>query len=169
MSAVSQIDLIAYITRFLARRGHKDVNVRQINAIIEGANFIVAAFAVPHQPAAAGMGLARWLASDDTGLSSECLARHLAPLAGIDVPVGGRGTHYPHDPADFGRCLRLLEAVPELHTHLARAADISRQWAALVARWEELEGLYREEFPSGSAPKLYRRMKEIIKGSEDRP
>jgi hypothetical protein len=169
MSAVSQIDLLVHIIRFLDRRGHTHVSPRQLNAAIQAANIIVAAFAVPHQPAVSGMGLARWLASDDTGLSSECLARHLAPLAGIDVPVGGRGTDYPLDPFDFGRCLRLLEAVPELHPHLARAADISRQWAALVARWEELEGLYREEHPSGTAPKLYRRMREIIEGSEARP
>lgn len=164
MSVVSQIDLIVYITRYLDRRGHKDVNVRQINAIIEAANLIVAAFAVPHQPAAVGMGLARWLASDDTGLSSECLARHLAPLAGIDVPVGGRGVDHPSDPGDFGRCVRLLEAVPELRPHLPRAADLSPVWAALVARWEELEGLYRDESPMGRAPRLYERMRQLIDG-----
>ena len=60
-----------------------------------------------------------------------------------------------------GRCLGLLEAVPELRPHLPAMADESPVWAALVARWDELERLFAEEAPTGRCPKLYALMKEL--------
>ena len=63
----------------------------------------------------------------------------------------------PHDPDDFGRCHRLLQAFPEWRSRL----DEMRAhpgWGPLVDAWSELEALYAEEIQSGKAPKLYARM-----------
>lgn len=168
MGTVNQIDLIAAITRHLDRRGHEGANARQVNAIIAAADLIVDAFGKPHEAARPGSGLEAWLRSDDTGASSLAMARHLAPLAGINAFVQlGRHAHggeHPADPEDFGRCMRLLEAVPELKGHMASMASVSTTWARLAGCWEELEALYREESPTGKAPRLYRRMRDLIEG-----
>lgn len=38
----------------------------------------------------------------------------------------------------------------------------SPEWAALAGAWSELTALYIEERPSGMAPRLYARMRELI-------
>jgi hypothetical protein len=76
---------------------------------------------------------------------------------------GERGVYaHPHDPADFGRCLGLLIAVPEFRPRLAEMSNCSSQWSAIVAAWNELETLYNEEFPTGRAPRCYAKMKELL-------
>lgn len=49
-----------------------------------------------------------WALSDDTGMSSKAIARHM---------TGGRhgisGASPPSDSSDRGRCIRLLELIPE--------------------------------------------------------
>jgi hypothetical protein len=161
-AAPNQIDLIKAITVHLDRRGFKQANARQFNAIIEAANVIVDAFASPHTPARPGSGLEAWLRSDDTGISSLTMAWKLGPLVGRAVNSPRHGPDHPSDPSDFGRCVGLLEAAPEMRSHLPAMAEVSPVWARLVASWDELEGLYRAELPSGEAPKLFRRMQELI-------
>ena len=68
----------------------------------------------------------------------------------------------PHDPSDFNRCVGFLNAVPEARERLEMMSDKSPQWAGLVANWDRLEQLLREEFPTGRAPKLYREMEKIL-------
>ncbi len=154
---VNQIELISAIAKHLEKKhGKASVSVRQMNAVIEAATLIVDAFAREDVPAIPGMGLAKWMKSDDTGLSSRFMA---AVLSGIQmVPE----KHHPHDPSDFGRCYRLLEAVPELRGKMDRMKETSQQWKALVENWAELESLYVEEFHTGNAPKLYARMQELL-------
>jgi hypothetical protein len=98
---------------------------------------------------------AEWLLSGDTGLSSEAI---MAWMLGARE---GRFRH-PHDPADLGRCLRLLDRIPEWRARLGEMAAASPQWSALVGVWAELEGLYREEEPTGNAPRCFRRMREVL-------
>lgn len=100
--------------------------------------------------------IAAWLAGHDTGNSS----RFLAQLAlGNRLPE----IHYPHDPADLGRCLRFLKVLdPEQQKSVLRMAKHrSEHWEKLVERWDEAVALYEEEEQSGRAPKLYDLMKEI--------
>lgn len=68
---------------------------------------------------------------------------------------------YPHDPSDFGRCLGLLEAVPEWRARISELAVLSPQWHAIVEAWEEIESLYRAEAVGGnwSAPDCYKAIK----------
>lgn len=106
-----------------------------------------------------------WLASGETGLSSETMAFWIA----FDIKREDR--HHPLDPADFGRCLRLLEAVPEMRPHLHRMCEVSKPWAAIAARWDEIEACHIEEVGLGwtkarSAPKTYELMGSILEPVE---
>jgi hypothetical protein len=86
-----------------------------------------------------------WLGSWDTGISSRTIYHVLrgTPWSGPFRP------DVPHDPADFGRCYRLLKVAPP-------------EWRANLARWDDLTRLYEEEEPTGKAPKLYALMRELL-------
>lgn len=159
---VSQIELMSAVCKWLDKHGEKNVNIRQMNSIVQATNMIVDALNEPHVPATAGMGLDAWLACDETGASSQVMSSRLTgrPFR------HRRDTEYPHDPGDFGRCVGFLDAVPEAREKLTTMRDVSPQWAALIDNWQELESLYREEQPSGSAPKLYARMQELLTAKE---
>ena len=105
-------------------------------------------------------GLA-WLGAGDTGLSSETMCLYFISGKAPERLHGFTGPHYPLDPSDLGRCLGLLDAVPEWRARLPELAALSPQWAALVANWDRLEALYREELPAGTAPRCYAAMHEI--------
>ena len=101
-----------------------------------------------------------WLSTGDTGLSSETIAF----WAGYDVM---REDHsHPVDPADFNRCLKLLDAAPLLRERLSKMAMLNDTWARFVERWDEIEATFLEEvgfdFCKGkSAPKTYALMKSV--------
>ncbi len=175
MSYVSQIELVSAILLHLEKKEKiKSVLPRQINKVIEAANIVVDAMAQEYRPATANMGISSWMGCDETGLSSKYMAHVLASPAGvltqraIDAGVicnrqQQEEKNFPHDPGDFGRCLGLLLAVPEMRPHIPLLADGHGQhWAALANHWDELESMYREELPSGVAPKLYARMQELF-------
>jgi len=63
---------------------------------------------------------------------------------------------HPHDPSDFNRCVKLLNAVPEYRSRMDEMRAVSPQWDSLVDHWDELEGMLKE-----SAPEIYDRMKEL--------
>lgn len=102
-----------------------------------------------------------WLASDDTGLSSETMCWYFLRGKAPERLHGFPGPCHPLDPSDFGRCLRLLQAIPEWRSRLPELAQLSPQWAALVANWDRIEALYLEERPSGRAARCYAAMKEL--------
>jgi hypothetical protein len=104
-----------------------------------------------------------WLESWDTGVSAMAIyatfqGHSLVGLLGhqlYDEPV-------PRDPADFGRCYRLLKVSPPAWT--ARIEQVAKKhpaWKPFADRWPELVALYEEELPTGECPKLYALMKEI--------
>lgn len=108
-----------------------------------------------------------WSLSGDTGISSEAMAAHLTGRE-----INGRWpSNWPSDPADFGRCARLLRAVPELRTLLPKMAELHPVWAALVKRWDEIHDAMEREVGIGwekahSAPYTYKLMKEIIESAK---
>lgn len=152
---LSQLELVGSIMKFCGRHGFKDLTEKQMNSVIRAATLVADAMNKPYAPASEAMGLRAWLESDETGLSSRFMAYRIA---------GGPGArlYWPVDPGDFGRCVGLLKAVPEARLRLGEMADSGPAWASLVANWDELERLYAEEAPSGMAPKLYARMKELL-------
>ncbi|HGW3984074.1 TPA: hypothetical protein ACNICG_003433 [Acinetobacter baumannii] len=104
----------------------------------------------------------RWFATGRTGLSSMCMAVTLMNGSPLST-----AKDYPRDPADLSRCIKLLDAVPELREKLSEMAKVSSVWAALIAQWDQLEALFKEEsrYPEDSAwraPKTFELMQKII-------
>lgn len=154
---ISQPDLACALLRLLGEYGYRTILPRQMTAVIKAADLIVAELRKPCRPATDNMGLVAWLGCDDVGLSSKYMA---------SVLQGNPGAYaYPHDPGDFGRCLGLLRAVPDLREKLPQMADTGPEWKALVEHWAELEDLWNEESPTGQAPKLLDRMLELLEKS----
>lgn len=107
-----------------------------------------------------------WLANGETGISSETLAFWVM----FNVKKAG-GSH-PRDPADFNRCLKLLDAAPALRQHLHKMSIVSPEWARLVFNWAEIEKVFIDEVgPDWSkgrripAEKTYNLMKAVIHGN----
>lgn len=102
-----------------------------------------------------------WLSGPDTGTSSRTIV-HAIHGRGL---VGFSGPSTPRDPDDFGRCYRLLMAIPALRAKLPVVAEKYPEWAPLVREWNRMTALYEKELPSGKAPELYALMKELAKES----
>ena len=103
---------------------------------------------------------ALWATSKDTGMSSECLCR---------VMLGGEihDRSAPSDAGDLGRCLRLLDTVPEWKPRIGEMAAISPEWEALVQVWDRLAALMDEEVgidwsKGKEAPRTYAAMKDAV-------
>jgi hypothetical protein len=113
------------------------------------------------------MGVARWLAEGEHGLSSKFMVKH---LFGLNI-LGGwwRGEPWhPVDPDDLRRCRFLVESDPEVSLRLPVMASASEIWRRLVEEWETVCDLmdseypeWREPHPHGSCPQTYARMKEL--------
>ena len=111
-----------------------------------------------------------WLGNGERGLSSDAIVIRLTG----EKWLAGRynsGKDHPHDPGDFRRCMKLLSAVPVARAAIGEMRDVSREWAALVQHWDELEALALDEVPDvlgtakangGRAPRLYARMRELL-------
>lgn len=102
-----------------------------------------------------------WLANGERGMSSDAIVQKAT-----GVRVGDAfhdGTAIPYDPADFRRCVLLVQCYPILRFKLPEMAEVSTQWANIVNHWDELESLYNLEKDNtdGKAPKLYRRLREL--------
>ena len=95
-----------------------------------------------------------WLSNGDTGISSKTI---WSALTGNLIERTG----IPHDPSDFGRCYRLLKVMPAWRARLHEVAAKFPEWEKLIDAWDELTALYEEELPTGRAPRLYSRMKEL--------
>jgi hypothetical protein len=98
----------------------------------------------------------RWIRSGDTGISSETIWSVM-----MGEPPPGRGGSIPYDPADFGRCHRLLALFPEWRHRLPEVEAHDPMWGPLVREWDALTALYLEELPTGEGRKLWARMQEL--------
>lgn len=102
--------------------------------------------------------LTEWLRGVDTGTSSLTIAEVLSGRPGL---WGSFGPSPPIDPDDLGRCIRLLDLMEGWRERLPEVAAAVPTFGPLVEHWDELEALYREEEPTGKAPKCYARMQEL--------
>lgn len=99
-----------------------------------------------------------WFATGSVGESSKAMACAVAGLP--------NNRSHPYDPADFNRCLLLLDAVPEIKKHMDKVAAISETWGKLVARWGEVEQCFLGEAGRNwscrkAAPQTYQLMKDV--------
>ena len=106
--------------------------------------------------------VARWLARGEVGLSSKCMAMWLA------FGEKTKERFCPSDPDDLDRCLKLLAVAPSLRQHLPKMAEISKEWEALIQRWDEVEASHLAEVGLGwtkanNAPKTYELMRSILR------
>ncbi|EPS1205519.1 TPA: hypothetical protein ACKP07_004995 [Serratia marcescens] len=102
--------------------------------------------------------IAEWFVSRDTGISSETMAAiHLGAEKGRFNP--------PLDPSDFGRCYRLLEKAPSIRASFSRIGQLCPAFKPLLDNWDELCALFCLESSTGRAPKLYRRMQDLLEES----
>ncbi|TNV22107.1 hypothetical protein FH968_04320 [Buttiauxella sp. B2] len=145
----NQIALISAITEELNRQQPELPADDRMNVIIKAANDICAEYSRELVVASRGMGLTAWLASDDTGLSSKFMASVLS-YGHFTAP-----NNYPRDPDDFGRCMRLVQAVPEFKGLIHLLVDHGPEWEAVANNWERWVELYS----SGDGRELYKEMK----------
>lgn len=101
--------------------------------------------------------LGNWFLNGDTGVSSETMA---AIALGATKRGNGR-MDAPHDPADFGRCYRLVKAVPEIRAHFPRIGRKCKTFTGILHHWDALVKIYERDKPTGESHELYRRIKEL--------
>jgi hypothetical protein len=106
--------------------------------------------------------LTYWLLGPDTGLSSKSM---VMCALGFSPHIEFHPYH-PSDAGDFWRCITLLRAVPAIRDFFPDIAQMSREWAALIGEWDELEALFIDEVginceKSVRASKTYQRIYKI--------
>ncbi|HEJ7283080.1 TPA: hypothetical protein SMF87_004532 [Serratia marcescens] len=134
-----QIQLVAAITQELSRQHPGLPADHRMNAVIQAANRIIAEYERQPVMATDRMGLRAWLDSDDIGSSSIFMAFTLATHEQRQRHFRGRGkpsNNYPRDPDDLGRCIRLIDAVPEFGGRIPEMADKGAHWMAVTTNWD---------------------------------
>lgn len=109
---------------------------------------------------------ARWACGNDTGASSTTLCLYM-----LGMPPTRPWYDYPHDPDDLGRCLRLLETIPEWKSRIGEMAECGPYWAALASDWERVADEMAEEVgidwsKGRSAPRAYALMRSVLEPVE---
>lgn len=84
-----------------------------------------------------------WARTGEVGVSSATICNHFA--RGIVPTSYLHEMNWPWDPDDYNRCRKLLEAIPEWRARIGEMAAYGPEWAALVARWDEIERTFEEE------------------------
>ncbi|WP_155931552.1 hypothetical protein [Methylopila sp. 73B] len=101
-----------------------------------------------------------WIINGETGISSTAIWAHMC-----GVTSNRTWADNPADPGDFSRCMKLLDAVPEWRDRLPEMSGRSPAWRGLVARWAEIESVFKAEVAASpnpvhwSAPATYHLMK----------
>lgn len=106
----------------------------------------------------------QWFGMGDTGISSKCLAFEFLINSGRTVSQT-YDINAPYDPADLGRCLRLIAIVPAVRSAVDTLAKKNKRWAIAAAVWDEIASLMDKEVgidwsKGRSAPVTYDMMKE---------
>lgn len=109
-------------------------------------------------PADALRRIGNWLLGDDTGISSKTMA---AIALGSDQGYMSWHVDAPHDPSDFARCYRLVQAVPEIRAAFPRIAERVPPFAGILERWDELCAVFDREAPTGRCVELYAMIKAL--------
>ena len=100
-----------------------------------------------------------WRTVGERGVSSETIYSVLCgTLAPLRQPKDFR---HPLDPADFLRCYKLLEIIPEWRDRLEELKTLGDPWPALVDNWDKLTEMMNEHRAGGDWRPMYEFMKEL--------
>lgn len=136
---MNQISLVTAIMNECSRQiPGLPAEPRLMNCVIAAANTICAEFAKPIVKASSGMGLTAWLASDDVRMSSKFMASVLSGQFHAEFAI-------PYDPEDLGRCLRMIQAAPELTPRIDEMRKHGPMWTAVADKWDRWTAMINEE------------------------
>lgn len=104
----------------------------------------------------------KWLGSSDTGMSSKALAFEF--MNNVEYEDADFA---PVDPADLGRCLRLIDKVPEVRKCVDSLATKYKAWAKIAPVWDKIAESMRDEVgidwsKGRSAPITYKMMRPFM-------
>lgn len=97
--------------------------------------------------------IGEWMASRNTGMSS-------LTMAAIFLGAEKGDFCEPADAGDFGRCLALLEKVPEIRLKFMLIAWHCPSFLPILKRWDELAGLYQDG-KRDDVSRLLRELREV--------
>lgn len=86
-----------------------------------------------------------WLMSGNTGVSSLSIFYVMTGVITTPTACTDGNFDIPNDTADFGRCYRLLKAIPEWKEQLHKIAVMLPKWTPLIKHWAELEALFEKD------------------------
>lgn len=93
--------------------------------------------------------LLKWFITGNVGESSRTMAFIASDIELSNDEINDSfsfGLAHPHDSGDFERCLKLIEAVPEVKDSFDVIAKISPSWAALIENWDDIETTFNNEY-----------------------
>jgi hypothetical protein len=114
-----------------------------------------------------------WLRCGDVGLSAKSIYLHMTG-ATINPNAfryyGSNDQHwpFPNDSDDFGRCVALLDLIPEWFPRIGEMEQHGKVWEVLASCWDKIEKLYILEKPpdddtADDHPQTSSLISEIIK------
>lgn len=96
-----------------------------------------------------------WIGNGHVGASSKTMWNCL--IGNKDFKI-----NHPHDPDDFSRCYKLLEAVPEWKLELQKLKPLSKEWSNLVDNWDRLTEFYEDMRVVKKANGMFEFMQKIL-------
>lgn len=88
------------------------------------------------------MKVLQWQATGNVGVSSATMA---SIALGLDRPFYGSQFGAPHDPSDMLRCMKLLEAIPEIRDHFPAIAKRVPTFKGIIEQWDALVEVMNRE------------------------
>ncbi|EGT4383752.1 hypothetical protein SMZ82_002374 [Cronobacter malonaticus] len=106
------------------------------------------------------MKVLEWQANGEVGISSATLA---SIALGLKKNIYSNHFGAPHDPADFRRCMLLVEQIPEIRDHFPEVARKVPKFKAILKEWDSLVELLKHEMKQhgNRAPETYKRINEL--------
>lgn len=90
-----------------------------------------------------------WMRSGDTGVSSETMALIATGATEGDFDA-------PYDPADFGRCYRLVKANPVIKESFLNISALVPQFTPILLNWDKCCKIFERDFPTGKSDELFK-------------
>lgn len=111
------------------------------------------------------MKVLKWQTTGNVGVSSATMA---SIALGLEKPFYGSGFGAPHDPSDMLRCMKLLEAIPEIRDYFPVIAERVPAFKGIIEQWDELVEVMNRECVGDNwrAPDAYNLIKKL-RGDDD--